>query len=112
MLPKRCLPVMPPPIVELKQRIFGSDTIPDDCLNLNQAVPSYPPPDVVLEAAGEAARSASAARYTGDAGLAELRQAIAQYHVGRHHADGSSEPTELTEPTGLRVWGLAGPVHP
>ena len=96
MLPQRCLPVMPPPIVELKQRLFGSDTIPDDCLNLNQAVPSYPPPDVVLVAAGEAARTASAARYTGDAGLPELRGAIAQYHTERHQADLAPEEVLVT----------------
>jgi len=87
---------MPPPIVELKQRLFGSDTIPDGCLNLNQAVPSYPPPEAVLEAARAAAGTAAAARYTGDAGLPGLREQIAQYHVERHQARLAPEEVLVT----------------
>jgi aspartate/methionine/tyrosine aminotransferase len=82
----RCSTVAVPPIVELKRRLFGSKDIPKDCLNLNQAVPAYPPPDAVLMAAKEAAESVSGAQYTQDAGLPELREAIARYHCGRHGA--------------------------
>jgi aspartate/methionine/tyrosine aminotransferase len=93
---ERCRTVMAPPIVELKRRLFGSKEIPKDCLNLNQAVPSYPPPNVVLVTAKEAAESESETGYTEDAGLPELREAIAHHHRERHGAELAADKVLVT----------------
>ena len=104
---ERCHNVMAPPIVELKQRLFGSAGIPYGCLNLNQAVPSYPPPDVVLEAAAQAAADPSAAQYTEDAGLLELREAIARHHIDRHGAQLAADEVLVTAGANLGFSMLA-----
>jgi len=91
--------------VELKQRLFGSAGVPDGCLNLNQAVPSYPPPDVVLEAAAQAAADPSAAQYTEDAGLLELREAIARHHIDRHGAQVTADEVLVTAGANLVLPG-------
>lgn len=67
--------------------------MPGDILDLNQAVPSWPPPEVVLRAAAEAGGSPEGARYTEDAGLGELRAAVARHLAGRHGA--RIEPGEV-----------------
>jgi len=103
----RCSTVMAPPIVELKRRLFGSENIPKDCLNLNQAVPSYPPPDIVLTKAKEAAESVAGAQYTQDAGLPELREAIARYHSKRHAAQLTADEVLVTAGANLGFSMLA-----
>ncbi len=82
----RCSGIMEPPIVALKRRLFPGGSVPGDILDLNQAVPSWPPPEVVLRAAAEAGGSPAGARYTEDAGLGELRAAVARHLAGRHGA--------------------------
>jgi len=104
---RRCSTVMAPPIVELKRRLFGSEDIPKDCLNLNQAVPAYPPPNVVLVTAKEAAESPSGAQYTQDAGLPELREAIARYHSERHAAQLTADEVLVTAGANLGFSMLA-----
>ncbi|MGB2804442.1 MAG: aminotransferase class I/II-fold pyridoxal phosphate-dependent enzyme [Candidatus Zixiibacteriota bacterium] len=104
---RRCSTVMAPPIVELKRRLFGSEEIPKDCLNLNQAVPSYPPPKVVLVTAKKVAESVSGAQYTGDAGLPELREAIARYHSERHAAQLTADEVLVTAGANLGFSMLA-----
>lgn len=104
---RRCSTVMAPPIVELNRRLFGSENIPKDCLNLNQAVPSYPPPDIVLMKAKEVAQRASGAQYTQDAGLPELREAIARYHSERHGAQLTADEVLVTAGANLGFSMLA-----
>jgi aspartate/methionine/tyrosine aminotransferase len=75
---------MAPPIVAFKDTL--RDLLArDDVVDLSQAVPSYPPPPVVIEALAEAATDPRSARYTPDPGLPACREAVAA-HLRRRHA--------------------------
>jgi len=104
---RRCASVRPPPIVELKRRLFGGGPKPEDWLDLNQAVPSYPPPEVVLNAARAAAADPAAASYTPDPGLPELRAAVAEYYGAQCGATLSAERVLVTAGANLAFSMLA-----
>lgn len=95
-LGRRSRGVMDPPIVAFKNRL--RDLLARaETIDLSQAVPSYPPPEPVVEALAKAARAESEAhRYTLDPGLPECREAVAAYLRRRHGARVTAQNILLT----------------
>lgn len=62
------------PIIKLLEETEG----PWDTVSLGQGVPFFPPPDTAVQAASEALTKEEGYRYSPDAGLLSLRQAVAE----------------------------------
>lgn len=92
---RRAERVIPPPFAQLKERYRDLLAAPD-AIDLSQAVPSYDPPEVAVEALAAAARRADSHRYTPDPGLPECRDAVAAYLRRRHHARVDAKHVLLT----------------
>lgn len=81
-----------PPIVSLKasaSRFLGDP----DFVDLSQAVPSYPPPDIILEEIRKKLPDPGSHTYTPDPGRMDLREAICEKL--KVHNRISSEPGEI-----------------
>lgn len=66
-----------PPIVKFKEEAAKRLDYLKPVLNLNQAIPNYPPPDVIKKAIIDETEKSSYCFYTFDEGTPELRQAVA-----------------------------------
>jgi aspartate/methionine/tyrosine aminotransferase len=67
-----------------------------DVINLGQAVPGWPPPPAAIAAAGAALADAETHVYSADAGLTELRTALATKLRGTHGADVGADEIIIT----------------
>jgi len=76
-IPPRVLNIMPPIIDLVKERATYWRERGEAVINLGQAVPGFPPPQVALEAAQAALLKSETHIYSADAGLPALRQALA-----------------------------------
>jgi aspartate/methionine/tyrosine aminotransferase len=65
-----------PPFDTLNQKAIGLRQAGHRVVSLGQAVPGFPPPPAALEAAAHALTDPDVHRYSADAGLLSLRQAI------------------------------------
>lgn len=76
----RVAAVAPPPIADVRSWI-GDPPSPegDALLDVSQAVPAYPPPDVVVEQIAVLARRPETSRYADILGLPRLRHRLAQH---------------------------------
>ena len=67
-----------PPICAFKNKAETMLDTGRPVLDLNQAVPDYPPPECIRRALAEAVKGESLFRYTADEGIPELREAVAE----------------------------------
>ncbi len=74
-----------PPFDTLNQKAAALRAAGHPVLSLGQAVPGFPPPPVALEAARQALADAEVHRYSADAGLPSLREALCDRF--REHLD-------------------------
>ncbi|MCK5685053.1 pyridoxal phosphate-dependent aminotransferase [bacterium] len=77
MLNKNLNRIQPPPIVKLKNmaKPFMED---HDFIDLSQAVPSYPPPDVIIESIKQKLNDLGSHIYTPDPGRLDFREALCE----------------------------------
>lgn len=105
---------MPPPIAEVQQWIADRDFPPErPLLDVSQAVPSYPPPDALIEYLRDRIRLAYTHLYTDILGRQRLRRALADDIGLVYEAEISPQEVAITAGCNqafcLCIDALAGP---
>lgn len=85
-----------PPFDLLNQRAAALRQAGHRVLSLGQAVPGFPPPDAALDAARRALQDPEVHRYSADAGLRSLREALCDRLSEHIHVEASPEDLIVT----------------
>jgi aminotransferase len=85
-----------PPFDELNQKAAGLQRQGHDIINLGQAVPGFGPPASAIDAARRALTEAATHRYSADAGLLTLREALCGTFESERTTDVRSDEIIIT----------------
>ena len=96
-----------PPFDELNQKAAGLQRQGHDIINLGQAVPGFGPPASAIDAARRALPEAATHRYSADAGLLTLREALCGTFESERTTDVRSDEIIITA-GGNQAFMLAG----
>jgi aminotransferase len=85
-----------PPFDVLNQKAAALRRSGAPVISLGQALPGFPPPPSALEAAGRALTDPDTHRYSSDAGLLTLREALREKLATEHRVDATSDGVIVT----------------